>query len=254
MVRCAVLAGRPWGAASRGAAPTLAARRPGTAAGAKAVCGPVAASPRAARRAWRASPLYANWLACPAPSLAAWGRCGWVARWVCGLRRGGSAPPVRGPPGGRGLGSPHQRTGPVGPPAGWLRAALRGWAALACLRASPAPFLPSQLAGPPAEPAAGWAASPVPVAAPWPARGCVPAAAPPRPPPWRGAARHSRAMGRNAPHAIRGVPPLRRRGFRPLRRAAYSNPRLYLYEKMGQHPPPHTRHRLNKMTIYFVES
>lgn len=231
MVRCAVLAGRPWGAASRGAAPTLAARRPGVAAGAKAVCGPVAASPRAARRAWRASPLYANWLACPAPSLAAWGRCGWVARWVCGLRRGGSAPPVRGPPGGRGLGSPHQRTGPVGPPAGWLRAALRGWAALACLRASPAPFLPSQLAGPPAEPAAGWAASPVPVAAPWPARGCVPAAAPPRPPPWRGAARHSRAMGRNAPHAIRGVPPLRRRGFRPLRRAAYSNPRLYLYEK-----------------------
>lgn len=84
--------------------------------GLKAVCGPVAASPRAARRAWRASPLYANWLACPAPSLAAWGRCGWAARWVCGLRRGGSAPPVRGPPGGRGPGAPTSARGRWGRP------------------------------------------------------------------------------------------------------------------------------------------
>ena len=182
------------------------------------------------------------------------GRCGWVARWACGLRRVGPVPPVRGPPEGRGHGSPHQRTGPVGPPAGWLRAALRGWAALACLRASPAPCFPSQLAGPPAVPAAGWAA---------------PRPAGPRRVPVGGASRRRlrpvllRGVGRRgiaAPwgeFAPRHVGVFRRCGGGASARCGGRRPLLRVstrYKQMGQRPRRHTRRRFNKTAIYFVES
>ena len=112
---------------------------------------------------------------------------------MCGRAVSGLCRSVRGPPGGRGPASPHKSAGVGRAALAWLWAALRGWAALACLRASRSPLIPPHFAGPPVGPAAGWAAPSVSAAAPWFVGFCMPAAASPRPPPWAG------AKGRIAP-------------------------------------------------------
>ena len=124
----------------------------------------------------------------PRPGVGRVAACGvGVAWWVCGRAVSGLRRSVRGPPGGRGPASPHKSAGVGRAALVWLWAALRGWAALACLRASRSPLIPPHFAGPPVGPAAGWAAPSVSAAAPWFVGFCVPAAASPRPPPWAGA-------------------------------------------------------------------
>ena len=91
----------------------------------------------------------------------------WVALWVCGRAVPGLRRPVRGPPENRGRGSPRKSAGVARAALHFSRAALRGWAARPPFRVSRSPFFPPQFAGPPAAPAAGWAAPSVPAAAPW---------------------------------------------------------------------------------------
>ena len=138
-----------------------------------------------------------------------------VAWWVCGRAVPGLCRPVRGPPENRGPGSPHQRTGVDGAALGWLWAALRGWAALACLRASPRPFSRPSWRGPqPGPPRDGprRPSRPPRRGAAW----CFPSAASPRfsPPPGQGDAKRPGGKWGTRLRA-RGVPPAAAGGERP---------------------------------------
>lgn len=104
----------------------------------------------------------------PRPGVGRGVACGGgVALWVCGRAVPGLRRPVRGPPENRGRGSPRKSAGVSRAALHFGRAALRGWAARPPFRVSRLPFFPPHFAGPPAAPAAGWAAPSVPAAAPW---------------------------------------------------------------------------------------
>ena len=145
-MRCGVAAAAPAGCRVRSLPRPLRPRwgRPGAVvpcAGAlRALCAGLkryaARSAQAAGALARAAapPLNANRGACPAPALAAWRLLlGGVAWWVCGRAVAFLRAPVRAPPENRGRASPGGSCAGVGAGAlAWLRAALRGWAALAC--------------------------------------------------------------------------------------------------------------------------